>query len=310
MIRIAPRVRNTLLICLCLVLVFWLGTLRQGREQIITESLFPAQHPAVIAHQGGNLEHPGNTLQAFRHAMALGVDVLEMDVHTSLDGHLMVIHDATVDRTTNGHGAVADMTRVALQTLDAGYFWPHVNGELQSDAQTQSGRDFPWRNRGLYIPALEEVLAGFPQAFKIIELKPEQPAVAEQLCALLRAAEQQRRVVVASFHAAALNAFRNACPTVATSASPAESLRFVVLGRLGLQGFFASPALALHLPLERSGFRLLSAPVLADAKALGLRIDYWTINSLEDMRSAIELGAHGIMTDRPEMLLRELGRIR
>ena len=305
MIRIAPRMRNALLICVCLVLVFWLSSLRQDRERVTTASLFPVQSPAVIAHQGGNLEHPGNTLQAFRHAVALGVDVLEMDVHTSLDGHLMVIHDATVDRTTNGQGAVSSMTRVELQALDAGYLWPHVNGQ-----QRKGALDYPWRNKGVYIPALEEVLVEFSQTFKIIEIKPELPQVAEQLCASLRGSDQTERVVVASFHAAALNAFRTACPNVPTSASPAESLRFIVLGKLGLQGFFTSPALALHLPLERSVWRLLSAPVLADAKQLGLRIDYWTINNLDDMRSAIELGAHGIMTDRPEMLLRELGRIR
>ena len=129
----------------------------------------------VIAHRGGLGLMPENTLSAFRHADSLGVDVLEMDIHASSDGQLVVIHDRTVDRTTDGRGRVDSMTIRELQALDAGYRWEDAQGR------------YPHRNRGVRIPLLEDVLSEFDHQRLLIEIKPNSAQVAQQLCATARA---------------------------------------------------------------------------------------------------------------------------
>ena len=103
----------------------------------------------VIAHRGGRGLMPENTITAFKHDDSLGVDVLEMDLHTSADGHLVIIHYATVDRTTNGSGRVDSLTLAQLTALDAGY---RFKGE---------GDTFPFRGKGVRIPTLEAVFEAF-----------------------------------------------------------------------------------------------------------------------------------------------------
>ena len=104
------------------------------------------QRPLVMAHQGGKGLRPENTLSAFEHAVALGVDVLEMDIHTTADGAPVVMHDETVDDTTDGTGPLLSFTSAELKELDAGYDW------TPDDGQT-----FPYRGQGITVPTLEEV---------------------------------------------------------------------------------------------------------------------------------------------------------
>ena len=112
-----------------------------------------------MAHRGGRQLWPENTLTAFRGAAAMGVDVLEMDVHSSSDGVLVVLHDDTIDRTTDGMGLVHDYPLTALQALDAGYQWT-----------ADEGATYPFRGQGIAIPTLAEVLEAFPDAFLNVEI--------------------------------------------------------------------------------------------------------------------------------------------
>lgn len=172
-----------------------------------------SRYPLVIAHADdtGNGLWPGNTLAFLEGIAELGVDVLEMDVHMTRDGQIVLIHDDTVDRTTNGTGNVWDLTLAEIQTLEVGDNW------TQDDGAT-----YPYRGREERIPTLEAVLQKFPAYPMNIEIKQAEPPMAEPLCALIKKYNRQNLVIVASFSDAAMQSFRAACPEVATAPSRGE----------------------------------------------------------------------------------------
>ena len=121
---------------------------------------FLTGRPWILAHQGGEAVWPSNTLLAFRESARLGVDMLDTDLHATTDGALVLSHDDTVDRLTDGHGRIRDLTLAQLRRLDAGYRF------------TRDGQHFPYRGRGLTIPMLEEALAAAPGLPWTIEIPP------------------------------------------------------------------------------------------------------------------------------------------
>ncbi len=298
--KLSRRRRNSLLI---VVVVLLIGLLQLSPPPTRTPTAyFTATPPLVIAHQGGNHLRPGNTMAAFEHARGLGADVLEMDLHMSRDGTVVVIHDATVDRTTNGTGAVSALTLAELVALDAGFHWP-----LHDSAAPLNGH--PYRGEGLTIPTLEAVLRRFDQVRLLLEIKQAKPPMEAVVCAQLTEANRLDDVVVASFHHDVLASFRELCPTVATGASSREVAWFLRLQTLELTRMFRAPALVLHLPARREDTDLLDEAVVRAAQQWGLATEFWTINDRDGMRRAIRAGAHGVMTDRPDLLLDELGRM-
>ena len=141
--------------------------------------------PLLVAHRGGSRLAPENTLEAFERALAWwDADMLELDVRASRDGEVVVIHDATVDRTTDGTGAVADLSWTELQDLDAGYRF------LDPDGQPS------FRGRGVRVPRFEDVLTAFPAARLNVEAK--EPGVAAGLVEIVRRHGAQERVLVAA----------------------------------------------------------------------------------------------------------------
>lgn len=267
----------------------------------------PADHPYfsvspvgldVIAHRGGAGLRPEATLAAFDHAAALGVDILEMDVRATADGTIVVLHDATVDRTTDGSGPVAEMSLEALRNLDAGYHWTD-----------DDGRSFPYRGKGIRVPALAEVYQHFSHKRMVVEMKVRTPEFAQALCKQTREAGMGHRVLVASFDHATLRTFRQACPGVATSMSTREVQAFVTLARLRLAALASLAAVALQVPERAGGVEVLTTSLLETARDRNLRVHVWTVNDESDMRRLIDLGVHGIMTDRPDRLLVLRGRL-
>jgi glycerophosphoryl diester phosphodiesterase len=257
-----------------------------------------AAHPVeAIAHRGGRGLRPENTLAAFEHAAALGVDVMEMDLRATADGEIVVLHDATVDRTTDGHGPVAALELAELQKLDAGYRW-----------SADGGRTFPFRGKGIRVPALAEVFARFPRARMNIEIKPGEPAFAVALCALVRRSGKTEQVLVASMQDGALEAFRGACPEVATSMGPGEGRRFYAAHFVHLTAALSPQGVALQAPYRIGGRELLTAGLVAAARGRNVRVHAWTVNEEAVMRRLIAIGIDGIITDRPDVLLRLLGR--
>jgi glycerophosphoryl diester phosphodiesterase len=261
----------------------------------VTSNYFDAPRPLVIAHQGGDGLRPSNTLPAFDHAVELGADVLEMDVHQTLDGALVLMHDATVDRTTDGRGALADMTLSEVRALDAAYHWPYQGAAT-------------YRGLGIRVPTLEEVTARHPTLRYNVEIKPASAETGRAVCKELLRLGASDRVLVASFHPVAMDAFRAACPQVPTSGYESEVRWFYLQYRLGLWRF-ARPAIpALQLPPRAGGFDLTDAGFLAAARSRGLHVDFWTVNDADEMRTLLQRGAAGIITDRPDLLLEVLDR--
>lgn len=250
----------------------------------------------VIAHRGGRDLGPEGTLPLFRQALELGADVLEFDLRQSADGALVVLHDERVDRTTEGSGRVETLTLAQIQALDAGYDW------------TADGQGHPFRGQGLAIPTAEEVFRAFPEAHYVIELKEDQARAAQALCASLRECGMGARVLVASFHGGVVDAFRAACPEVATSASAGEATWYVLLNKLGLDGFYTPEFAALQVPRRSGPLSLAEPEFVQGAAAHGLPVHFWTIDEEKDMERLLDLGAGGIITNRPDRLLGLLRR--
>ncbi|HEX8352845.1 MAG TPA: glycerophosphodiester phosphodiesterase [Pyrinomonadaceae bacterium] len=253
--------------------------------------------PLVIAHRGGAGLWPENTLHAFERAAAMGVDVIETDVRATADGELVVIHDDTLGRTTDGAGRVRAMTLAELKRLDAAYRW-----------SPDGGRSFPLRGRGLTVPTLREVFAALPGVRFNIEPKQSDPPIAAPLCRMIREHGMTARVMVAAFGGTVMEQFRRECPEVATSASTAEVAGFLALQRPGLAGSYGPPMQALQVPESAGGVRVLTADFVAAAHARNLRVHAWTVNDEGDMRRLLGLGVDGVMTDYPDRLLKVLGR--
>ena len=266
------------------------------RERVADHVYFDEAGPWVIAHRGGRGLWPENTLYAFEQARALGVDVLEMDLRATSDGAIVVRHDGTVDRTTNGSGRVDHMTLAELRRLDAGYRFDDGAGQ------------FPFRGQGIVVPTLEEVLERFPEARLNTEMKGFTPELATKLCRLLEQREARDRVLVASFGHEAMSAFRRACPTVATSATFREGFSFYQLNRMYLASLYRSPAVALQIPEAFRDRQVLDPELLELADAVNIRVQVWTVNEEADMKRLLGMGVQGLLTDYPDRLLRVMGR--
>ena len=257
-----------------------------------------APRPLVIAHQGGDGLWPSNTLFAFEHATELGVDVLEMDIHMTKDGVLVVSHDETVDRLTDGKGLIREKTLAEVQSFDAAYDW----SPLDDDAE------FPYRGQGIAIPTLESVFERFPDYRMNIEIKQSDPPIVQPFCDLIRKRHMENKVLVASFHDEDLAKFRETCPEVATSGSQGQIKTFVYLHLVFLGRLYSPNFSDVQVPIESSGITILTSRFVKVAHARGLWVDAWTIDDPAEMQMLIEIGVDGIITDRPDLLMEVLGR--
>jgi len=256
-------------------------------------AIYPGEHtPLIFAHQGGEEIRPSNTLLAFQHAVDLGADVLDTDMQSTKDGVLVLNHDETVDRTTDGTGAIRDLTLIELQSLDAAY-------SFSPDA----GATFPYRGQSVHVPTLEEAFLAFPGQRFGIEIKQTPPEVVTPFCALIRQHGMQAKVLVSSFSQANVDAFRAACPEVATSATAAEVRTFFILSTLHLSAAFSPRYHSLQVPEQYSNIRLLTPRFIAAAHSRGLAVQPWTINERGDLQRVLALGVDGINTDYPDRLL-------
>ena len=265
------------------------------------------------AHQGGAREAPSSTLHAFRTALAAGADALEMDVHRSADGHLVVCHDATVDRTTNGSGAIAGLTLSQLQSLDNAYWF--VPGEIA--VADRPADAYPLRGRApddpeLRIPTLREVLEAFPGVLLNLDIKQTAPAVESyeaDVAALLADHGRTDDVIVASFHDLATTRFSELAPDVGTSPGTVGVGSFISALRNG-QRWDRGSHVALQVPPAFGPTVIVDEEFVAAAHGAGLAVHVWTIDDPEEMARLVGLGVDGIMSDRPAVLagvLREAG---
>ena len=247
----------------------------------------------VIAHRGGRSLGPESTLYTFRKAVKLGVDVLEMDVRSTRDGQLIILHDDTVARTTNATGPVENFTLAEIKKLDAAYRW-----------STDNGQTFPLRNKKVEIPTLTEVFNEFPQTKMNLEIKDSRSSLIRSLCRLIREHQMTQKVMVASFDADSLKEFRSLCPLVATSAGTSEAILFYGLQKVYLEGAFWPNAQALQVPETIRDLRVVDRRFIEAAHGRNLRVQVWTENDVDAMQRLLSLGVDGIMTDYPQRLLK------
>jgi glycerophosphoryl diester phosphodiesterase len=242
----------------------------------------------VIAHRGNSAHAPENTIESFAQAVALGVDALELDVHVTRDGVPVVIHDATLGRTTNRTEAVAEISASRLGNADAG-----------ANFSRDGGATFPYRGRGLTIPTLAEVLGKFPAVPLLIEVKVAE-AAQPIACALARA-DATSRCVAAAMGAAAVAPLRGSdLPTGASAGDVLRLLGDVIVRRRPT----ALPYAALCIPRFYSGIPLPVAALARLARSAGAATHVWTVDDIEIARRLWSDGIQGIVTNDPAAMMR------
>jgi glycerophosphoryl diester phosphodiesterase len=253
--------------------------------------------PKIIANRGGGGLWPENTLYAFEQATTMGIDILNMDVRRSADGQLVLIHDVSVERTTNGIGPVGQLTLAELQALDAAYHW--------SD---DGGQTYRYRDQGITVPTIPEVFSKLPEARMNIEMKTEQPTLVTTLCALIHKHELTEQVLVSSFSQIALQQFREVCPGVATSASDEEVKVFFILNLIFLGPIYSPVFQALQVPEQRDWMNVITPGFVRTAHNRGLVVFVSTINEQSDLQHMLEIGVDGVASNYPDQLLIAFGR--
>jgi glycerophosphoryl diester phosphodiesterase len=271
-----------------------------------------------IAHQGGEIEAPSNTMFAFKTALEKGSEVLELDVHATSDGELVVLHDATVDRTTNGSGQVDEMTLEEIRKLDAAHWFVPGCGTCNDAPETAfSYRGFATGERPIprklrrfgpddfKIPTLREVLETFPDTLINIEIKataPETVPYEDKLAALLAEYQRTDDTIVVSFLDHAVEAFKTLAPDVDTATGTGEAGAFWATTQGPAPGAPSARHQALQVPIVFNGLTVVTPEFVDEAHANGLAVHVWTVNDREEMEWLIDIGVDGIMSDRPTLL--------
>lgn len=243
--------------------------------------------PLLVAHRGGSRLAPENTMAAFESAVRdWGADMLELDVRLSKDGVVMVIHDDSVDRTTNGAGLVSTYTAQELKQLDAGHHFLNLEG------------DPSFRDKGVTIPTLNELLEALPAVWLNIEAKEAQ--VAGPLVEVIRSHGAEYRVLVAAeYEKNRIDARGYEGPW---GASTRDCMLFWVLHRLPGGAVYTPGVDAFQVPESWHSFRMLTPRLIEEAHRRNIPVHVWTVDDQDDMRRLLSWGVDAIQTDRPDLL--------
>jgi glycerophosphoryl diester phosphodiesterase len=259
------------------------------RKELDTD-FFTARPPRVIAHRGASAEYPENTIPAFRAAVKSGAEYIELDVHCTRDGEVVVVHDERLSRIASDDHAIKEMTIAELEAIDAAFNF------------SPAGDGTPLRGQGIHIPKLSEVLSSWPAMRFVIEFKPRDPAIADETLEIVHRTAMERRVLFASEHSAPIARVRAVAPQIPTNLPAAEIVSFVQSLSSGV-GSYAVIGDALQIPPEHRGIRLATREIVAAAHRNGLEVHVWTINEQAQMEEMLSLGVDGIITDEPGRLL-------
>lgn len=273
------------------------------------------RRPLHIAHQGGEVEAPSSTMFALTTAVAKGADALELDVHATADGHLVVLHDPTVDRTTEGQGSVDRLTLAQIRTLDAAYWFVPGEGVVsggEPEAYPLRGiatGDAPppdgFEATAFTVPTLAEVFESFPGVLVNVDIKRTAPATVayeQALADLIAAFDRADTTMVASFSDDALRRFRAIAPRVATSASPGEVLAFWTAVHQGTRLEHPPPYEAFQVPEAYEGVRVVDEAFVRQAHDAGVAVHVWTVDDEPTMHALLDIGVDGVVTNRPQVL--------
>lgn len=259
------------------------------------------------AHQGGAREAPSSTLHAISLAIGNGATAIELDVHATSDGHLVVCHDPTLDRTTNVSGEIVKHTLDELLELDNAY-WFIPGEDVQHDRDVA---DYPLRglapaDHGYGIATLAEILEqtpGVPLNLDIKRSAPEVPGYEQLLADLVREHGRTDDVIVASFIDGATDVFKAYAPEIATSAGTAavgDFYRAIHAGEEPPES--VSRHVALQVPARFEDIIVVDEAFVSAAHGFGLAVHPWTINERDEMERLCDLGVDGVITDVPSLL--------
>ncbi len=251
------------------------------------ETLVSLDRLIAVAHRGGSALRPENTIAAFDHACELGVDAAECDVHLSRDEEPIVIHDPTLDRTTDAAGPVQSRTAEELARVDAGFHFGAADG-------------YPYRGRSLGIPRLRDLLARYPDLPFIVEIKGGSLRAAERTVEVLRASGSFDRVIVGGFNHQVLEKVRTLAPTLFTSASQQEAREALTRSHFRLRprrpGFRI-----LQMPFRLRGRQMFRRSFVRTVRRAGVPVQAWVVDDPHVMRQLILWGVTGIISDRPDI---------
>ena len=247
--------------------------------------------PRTFGHRGAAALAPENTLPSFQLGSALGAKYLELDVHGTADGEVVVLHDASVDRTTNGSGAINSLTFAEARDLDAGYRF------------TDRGGAFPFRGQEIAIPSLGEVVAAFPDHYFNIEIKQHEPSIVAQVVDILRTAKATGRTLLAAENDATMKAIRNHVnDEIATGSSTGDVLAFFGNLEQGTLDSYVHPGVALQIPTHFGDRELVTQGSVEAAHRCGVEVHVWTVNDAAEMERLFDLNVDGIISDTPGLV--------
>lgn len=251
----------------------------------------PSPHPLVFAHRGGRALGPENTLVALDAGLAAGADGLELDVRLTRDGDAVVIHDATLDRTTDATGPVRARTAGELARVDAGC-------RFEQDGAR------PWQGQGVGVPRLVDVLRRYPDRRLIIELKDHDAELGHAVAAILRQhGGDLDRLCIGGFGAPSVDACRSALPGMASSAHVREVRRALYASWLGWPVRTQAYG-GYQIPEVRGRLRVVSRRFIRAAHRAGHHVQVWTVNETADMHRLLDWGVDALITDVPDVAAR------
>jgi glycerophosphoryl diester phosphodiesterase len=234
---------------------------------------------------------------AFRGAVEMGYRYLETDLHSTRDGVLVLIHDDTLERVSDGSGPVWENTLDELKRFDAAHHF-----------SPDGGRTYPYRGQGVTVPTLEEVLEAFPDVLLNVDIKQEQPPIVATLADFIEGRGLQKRFLVTSFVDRRVQEFRSASGgAVATSGAMRETLRFWLASRLRLERLLRVRFDALQVPARYGSLTVVDRRFVDAAHRRGLHVHVWTVDEPAEMRRLLGLGVDGLMSDRPDLLWEVVG---
>jgi glycerophosphoryl diester phosphodiesterase len=243
--------------------------------------------PLLIAHRGGAGLAPENTMSAFERAQRdWAADMIELDVRATRDGHCVVIHDATIDRTTNGTGSVADYTLAELREFDAGYRFT-----------ADGGHTYPFRGRGVVIPTIDEVLGGLPNMRATVEVKIG--TAQRGLFSAIEKYNATHRVIAAGMHDRNRTMF--AAYAGAKSASTEQARRFYIAHKLHATMVYRLDADVLQVPEHWGGKHVVTGRLVRALRRQNIPVHVWTVNDAVSMNRLLDAGVDGLVTDRPDI---------
>jgi glycerophosphoryl diester phosphodiesterase len=243
--------------------------------------------PRLFAHRGASGTFPENTIESFRAGLEAGAARLELDVHASADGHVVVFHGGTHERPPDGEGLLRERTLDELRLLDAGFRFTDERG------------GHPFRGRGVRIPTLAELLEACPGVPLNIEVKHDDGTTVEAVLDVLDRFDARGRVLLAAYEDPIMHRIREVAPEAATSLSAAEVAQFVTAFLTDSLAGYRAPGCALQVPPAHEGIDIVTADTVRAAHGLGMEVHVWTINDEAEMRRLLALGVDALMSDFP-----------